>query len=47
VELSADAGELACQRGTLDIDVYREMSLAGAEADLRHAAAVDIGDWFR
>jgi hypothetical protein len=34
-------------RGTLDIDVYREMSLAGAEADLRHAAAVDIGDWFR
>jgi hypothetical protein len=34
-------------RGTLDIDVYREMSLAVAEADLRHAAAADIGDWFR
>jgi len=34
-------------RGTLDIDVYREMSLAVAEADLRHAAAVDIGDRFR
>jgi hypothetical protein len=35
-------------RGTLDIDVYREMSLAVAEADLRHAAAAaDIGDCFR
>lgn len=34
-------------RGTLDIDVYREMSLAVAEADLRHAAGADIGDWFR
>lgn len=34
-------------RGTLDIDLYREISLAGAEADLRHAAAADIGDWFR
>jgi hypothetical protein len=34
-------------RGTLDIDLYREISLAVAEADLRHAAAADIGDWFR
>ena len=34
-------------RGTLDIDLYREISLAAAEADLRHAAAADIGDWFR
>jgi Nucleotidyl transferase AbiEii toxin, Type IV TA system len=34
-------------RGTLDIDLYREMSLAAAEADLRYAAAADIGDWFR
>jgi hypothetical protein len=34
-------------RGTLDIDLYREISLATAEADLRHAAAADIGDWFR
>jgi hypothetical protein len=33
-------------RGTLDIDLYCEISLAAAEADLRHAAA-DIGDWFR
>lgn len=34
-------------RGTLDIDLYREISLAAAEADLRLAAAADIGDWFR
>lgn len=34
-------------RGTLDIDLYREISLAAAEADLRYAAAADIGDWFR
>jgi hypothetical protein len=34
-------------RGTLDIDLYREISLAVAEADLRLAAAADIGDWFR
>ena len=33
-------------RGTLDIDLYREISLAAAETDLRRAAA-DIGDWFR
>jgi hypothetical protein len=34
-------------RGTLDIDLYREISLGVAEADLRRAAAADIGDWFR
>jgi hypothetical protein len=34
-------------RGTLDIDLYREISLAAAEADLRHASTADIGDWFR
>ena len=34
-------------RGTLDIDLYREISLAAAEADLRSAAADDLGDWFR
>jgi hypothetical protein len=34
-------------RGTLDIDLYREISLAAAETDLRHAAAADIDDWFR
>jgi hypothetical protein len=34
-------------RGTLDVDLYREISLVAAEADLRHAAAADIGDWFR
>jgi len=34
-------------RGTLDIDLYREISLTAAEAGLRQAAAADIGDWFR
>jgi Nucleotidyl transferase AbiEii toxin, Type IV TA system len=34
-------------RGTLDIDLYREISVAAAEADLRRAAASDVGDWFR
>src|ERR1700761_2182670 len=34
-------------RGTLDIDLYREVSLTAAEADLRHAASADIGDWFQ
>lgn len=34
-------------RGTLDVDLYREISLTAAEADLRRAAAADIGDWFR
>lgn len=34
-------------RGSLDIDVYRRVAREEAEADLRHAAATDIGDWFR
>ncbi len=34
-------------RGTIDIDLYREVARAIAETDLRRAAALDIGDWFR
>jgi len=34
-------------RATLDIDLYRHSSLSAAETDLRAAAALDIGDWFR
>jgi len=34
-------------RGTIDVDVYREAAHGLAEADLRAAAATDIGDWFR
>jgi Nucleotidyl transferase AbiEii toxin, Type IV TA system len=34
-------------RGTIDIDVYREVAREIAEADVRRAAAMDIGDWFR
>jgi hypothetical protein len=34
-------------RATIDIDIYREAAREEAEADLRHAAAMDIGDWFR
>ena len=34
-------------RATIDIDVYREAARDVAEADLRKAAAMDIGDWFR
>ena len=30
-------------RGSLDVDVYRE----AVESDLRTAASIDIGDWFR
>jgi hypothetical protein len=33
-------------RGTLDIDLYREVTLEVAERELREAAAKDIGDWF-
>ncbi len=33
-------------RETIDIDVYREAARDVAEADLRAAAANDIGDWF-
>jgi nucleotidyltransferase AbiEii toxin of type IV toxin-antitoxin system len=34
-------------RGTIDIDLYREVARETAETDLRRAAALDIGDWFR
>lgn len=34
-------------RATIDVDVYRPRSGVAAEADLREAAARDIGDWFR
>jgi hypothetical protein len=34
-------------RATKDIDIYREATREEAEADLRRAAAMDIGDWFR
>lgn len=33
-------------RATIDIDVYREAAREVAEAELRAAAAKDIGDWF-
>jgi hypothetical protein len=33
-------------RGTIDIDIYRERARELAEAELREAAARDIGDWF-
>lgn len=34
-------------RGSLDVDVYRAVTQEVAEADVRRAAAADIGDWFR
>jgi len=34
-------------RATVDIDVYRDLATAVAEADLRMAAGRDIGEWFR
>lgn len=34
-------------RASLDIDVYREVGREVAEADLRRAGAMDVGDWFR
>jgi hypothetical protein len=34
-------------RATIDIDVYRAASREVAEAELRQAVAMDIGDWFR
>ena len=34
-------------RGTIDIDLYRQVAREIAEADLRRAAALEIGDWFR
>jgi hypothetical protein len=34
-------------RASIDIDVYRAKAREIAEAELREAAAADIGDWFR
>jgi hypothetical protein len=34
-------------RGTLDIDIYRQVTQEVAEIDLRQAAAIDAADWFR
>ena len=34
-------------RGSLDVDVYREVTREVAEHDLRAAAYRDLGDWFR
>jgi hypothetical protein len=34
-------------RATIDVDVYRAQTASAAEAELRVAAARDIGDWFR
>jgi hypothetical protein len=33
-------------RATIDIDIYREAARTVADAELRAAAATDIGDWF-
>jgi hypothetical protein len=33
-------------RATIDIDLYRETTVAVAERELREAAAADLGDWF-
>jgi hypothetical protein len=34
-------------RATIDIDVYRSIATEAADRELREAAAMDIGDWFR
>lgn len=34
-------------RGSLDIDIYRGVGREVAEAELRRAASLDVGDWFR
>lgn len=34
-------------RGSLDVDLYREVAREIAEEELRRAAAADVGDWFR
>lgn len=33
-------------RGTVDIDLYRELAVEEASRELREAAALDLGDWF-
>jgi hypothetical protein len=34
-------------RGTIDVDIYRDIRRDVAESELREAIANDIGDWFR
>ena len=34
-------------RGSLDVDLYRDVAREIAEKELRRAGATDIGDWFR
>lgn len=34
-------------RGTLDVDVYRDAAQETVEVDVRSAADLDLGDWFR
>jgi hypothetical protein len=34
-------------RATIDIDLYHAVTREVAEADLRRAASLDLGDWFR
>ena len=34
-------------RGSLDVDLYRDVAREIAEKELRRAGAIDIGDWFR
>ncbi|MHB1432096.1 MAG: nucleotidyl transferase AbiEii/AbiGii toxin family protein [Streptosporangiaceae bacterium] len=34
-------------RGSLDVDLYREVAREIAEEEVRRAAAADLGDWFR
>jgi hypothetical protein len=34
-------------RGSLDVDLYRGVARELAETELRRAAALDVGDWFR
>ena len=34
-------------RASLDVDVYRAVELEVAEPDVRRAAGIDVGDWFR
>jgi hypothetical protein len=34
-------------RGSLDIDIYRNVARRVAEQDVRTAASLDLGDWFR
>lgn len=34
-------------RGSMDVDLYREVAREVAEAEFRRAADLDLGDWFR